>query len=102
MINLKIFEIDLVKQAVLQISGGYSRIQLNFGTISPEIGSDSNPLITLLAPSAISPHSVTPWTVAHQAPPSMVFSRQEYWSGLPFPSPGDLPDPGIKPRSPAL
>ena len=45
---------------------------------------------------------VTPWTVAHQAPLSMGFSRQEYWSGLPFPSPGDLPDPGIKPRSPAL
>ena len=42
----------------------------------------------------------TPWTVAHQAPPSMGFSRQEYWSGLPFPSPGDLPDPGIEPRSP--
>ena len=39
-----------------------------------------------------------PWTVAHQAPPSMGFSRQEYWSGLPFPSPGDLPDPGIEPR----
>ena len=44
----------------------------------------------------------TPWTVAHQAPPSMDFSRQEYWSGLPFPSPGDLPDPGIEPRSPTL
>ena len=44
----------------------------------------------------------TPWTVAHQAPPSMGFSRQEYWSGLPFPSPGDLPDPGFEPRSPAL
>ena len=44
----------------------------------------------------------TPWTVARQAPPSMGFSRQEYWSGLPFPSPGDLPDPGIEPRSPAL
>ena len=44
----------------------------------------------------------TPWTVAHQAPMSMGFSRQEYWSGLPFPPPGDLPDPGIKPRSPAL
>ena len=43
----------------------------------------------------------TPWTVAHQAPLSMGFSRQEYWSGLPFPSPGDLPDPGIEPRSPA-
>ena len=38
----------------------------------------------------------------HQAPLSMGFSRQEYWSGLPFPSPGDLPDPGIEPRSPAL
>ena len=45
---------------------------------------------------------VTPWTVAHQAPLPMGFSRQEYWSGLPFPSPGDLPDPGIEPRSPAL
>ena len=45
---------------------------------------------------------VTPWTVAHQVPPSMEFSRQEYWSRLPFPSPGDLPNPGIKPRSPAL
>ena len=45
---------------------------------------------------------VTPWTVAYQASPSMGFSRQEYWSGLPFPSPGDLPDPGIEPGSPAL
>ena len=44
----------------------------------------------------------TPWTVAYQAPPSMGFSRQEYWSGLPFPSPGDRPDPGIEPGSPAL
>ena len=45
---------------------------------------------------------VTPWIVAHQAPLSMGFSRQEYWSGLPFPSPGDLPDPGIEPGSPEL
>ena len=44
----------------------------------------------------------TPWTVARQAPLSMGFSRQEYWSGLPVPSPGDLSDPGIKPRSPTL
>ena len=43
---------------------------------------------------------MTPWTVAHQAPLSMEFSRQEYWSGLPFPIPGDLPDPGIEPTSP--
>ena len=44
----------------------------------------------------------TPWTVAYQAPLSMGFFRQEYWRGLPFPSPGDLPDPGIEPESPAL
>ena len=46
--------------------------------------------------------SVTPWTAAHQAPLSMGFSRLEYWSGFPFPSPGDLPDPGNKSGSPAL
>ena len=45
---------------------------------------------------------VTPWTVAHQVPLSVGFSRQEHWSGLPFPSPGDLLDPGIKLMSPAL
>ena len=45
-------------------------------------------------------HSETPWNVAHQAPLSMGFFRQEYWSGLPFPPPGDLPDPGIEPMSP--
>ena len=44
----------------------------------------------------------TPWTVAHHVPLSMEFSRQEYWTGLPVPSLGDLPDPQIKPRSPAL
>ena len=44
----------------------------------------------------------TPWTVARQDPLSMGFSRQEYWSGLPFPSPWDLPNPGIEPGSPAL
>ena len=45
---------------------------------------------------------VTPWTVTYQAPLSKGFSRQEYWSGLPFPSPRGLPDPGIEPGSPAL
>ena len=43
-----------------------------------------------------------PWTVAYQALPSMEFFRQEYWSGLPFPSPGDLPNLGIEPKSPTL
>ena len=51
--------------------------------------------------SAVS-NSVISWTLARQAPLSMGFSRQEYWSGLPFPPPGDLPDPGIKPASPVL
>ena len=46
--------------------------------------------------------SAIPWTVAYQASPSMGSSRQEYWSGLPFPSPGDLPDPGIEPGYPTL
>ena len=44
----------------------------------------------------------TPWTIAYQAPPSMGFSRQEYWSGLPFPSPGDVPNPRIELGSPAF
>ena len=48
------------------------------------------------------PIPVTPWTAAHKAPLPMGFPRQEYWSGLPFPSPGDLPNPGIEPASPAL
>ena len=48
---------------------------------------------------SVVPNSATPWTVAHQAPLSTGFSRQEYWNGLPFPSPGNLPDLGIKPMS---
>ena len=52
--------------------------------------------------SVVSDSSVTPWTIFHQAPLSIEFSMQEYWSGLPFPSPGDLPDPGMKPVSPPL
>ena len=54
-------------------------------------------LVTKLCPTL-----ATPWIVAHQYPLSMGFPRQEYWSGLPFPSPGDLPNPRIKPASPAL
>ena len=48
---------------------------------------------------SVVPNFATPWTAAHQAPLSMGFSRQEYWSGLPFPSPVDLPDSGIEPAS---
>ena len=56
----------------------------------------------LFSCSVVSDSLPTPWTVAHQAPLSMGFLRQEYWSGLPFPSSGDLPNPGIEPGSPAL
>ena len=56
----------------------------------------------VLSCSVVPDSSATPWTVAHQAPLSMGFPRQEYWSGLPFPSPGDLPNPRIKPTSPVL
>ena len=52
--------------------------------------------------AAVKSDSVAPWTVAHQVPLSMGFSRQEYWSGVPFPPPGDLPDPETEPASPAL
>ena len=51
---------------------------------------------------AVMSDSVIPLTAAYQAPPSMEFSRQEYWSGVPFPPQGDLPNPGIEPRSPSL
>ena len=60
-----------------------------------------NSLVLCVSHSVMS-DSVTPWTGAHQAPPSLRFSRQEYWSGLPFPSPGDLPDSGIEHWSSAL
>ena len=71
------------------------------GVIETEMGLEGSFFLVSVCAS----HSVmfvTPWTVAHQAPLSMGFSRQEYWSGLPFPSPGDLPNPGIKPGSPVL
>ena len=56
----------------------------------------------VLSHSVMSDSFVTPWTVAHQDPLSVGFSRQEYWSELLFPSPGNLPDPGIKPKPSAL
>ena len=57
--------------------------------------------VIVLVTQSVQPFA-TPWTVAHHAPLCLGSSRREYWSGLPFPSPGDLPNPGIKPRSPAL
>ena len=71
---------------------------LNIISSSGEVG---RLLVVVLLLSRVQPFA-TPWTVAHQALLSMGFSRQEYRSGLPFPSPGDLPDPGIKPASSPL
>ena len=59
-------------------------------------------MLSVVSHSVMSDTFVTPWTVAHQAPRCIGFPRQEYWSGLPFPSSGHLPNPGIEPRSPAL
>ena len=59
-------------------------------------------LLSCVSRSVMSDSFASSWTIANQAPLSMGFSRQEYWSGLPFPTPGDLPNPGIKARSPAL
>ena len=59
-------------------------------------------MLLLFSRSVVSDSFVTPWTAACQGPLSMGFSSPEYWSGLPFPSPGDLPRPGIEPTSPAL
>ena len=62
----------------------------------------SNNLYLLCSVTSVVSDSVTPWNIAQQAPLSMGFSREEYLSGLPFPSPGDHPNPGIDPASPAL
>ena len=64
---------------------------------SPALQVDSLPADDDDFVAKLFPTLATPWTVACQAPLSVVFSRQEYWSGLPFPPPGDLPDPGIEP-----
>ena len=101
-------------QASLSITNSWSLLKL----MSIESVMPSNHLILfhplLLLPSSfpsikvkvkslrVVSDSATPWTVAYQACPSMRFSRQEYWIGLPFPSPGDLPNPGIEPGSPTL
>ena len=70
------------------------------------MGSSALPSSVIVSECVQSPQScltlTIPWTVAHQAPQSVGFSRQEYWNGLPFPSSGDLPNPGIKPEPPAL
>ena len=83
-----------------------SQLEINNKSILEEVGKlvvstmkcgDGGALVARSCPTL-----VTPWTVACQAPLSMRFPRQEYWSGLPFPAPGDIPNPRIEPQSPAL
>ena len=68
----------------------------------PHLGDDDKLSLLLFSYSVVSDSFATPWTVARQVPLSMEFSGQEYWSGLPFPTPGHLPNPEIKLESPAL
>ena len=72
------------------------------GTSFPTSGLTSNYQISEVKLLSHVQLFVTPWTVAHQVPLSMEFSKQEYWSGFLFPPPGDLPNPGIEPGSPTL
>ena len=76
--------------------------QASLLSLAPEKYTQQLGAIVIICACAVMSDSVTPGTVARQAPLSTEFPRQEYWSGLPFPSPEDLPDTGIKPRSPAL
>ena len=75
---------------------------LNFILITEQLKMLLQPVLLLLRRRVMCNSFATTWTVAHQAPVFIGFPRQEYWGGLPFPSPGDLPDPGIEPESPAL
>ena len=68
--------------------------------VQPKIRTKLKDVVVVV--QSLSPTLVTPWTVALQAPLSMGFPSQEDWSGLPFPSPGDIPDPEIEPTAPAL
>ena len=87
---------SLLLQVALRVGGR----TIFLGMIIPEPGASNQVVEVLVPPSCLT--LCDPWTVARQAPLSMELPRQEYWNGLPFPSPGDLPNPGIKPRFPAL
>ena len=84
---------------MLNIAHYYRNANQNYNELSPP--TSQNKVDKVKSLSCVQLFG-TPWTVAYQAPQSMEFPRQEYWNGLPFPSPGDLPDPGIEPRSPTL
>ena len=84
---------------MLNIIHYYRNENQNYNVVSPHTTQNKVDKVKSLSRVQL---FVTPWTADYQVPQSMEFSRQEYWSGLPFPSPGDLTDSGIKPRSPTL
>ena len=81
-------------------NSGFPRCRQTLYRLSHQVSPQKTLCCAVLSYSVMS-DSVTPWTAVHQAPLSMGFSRHEYWNGLPFPSPGDLPNTGIKPGTPA-
>ena len=99
---LAIVSTAAVKKLVFQIQG--QRFGLRFRVRVPTQWGNGDPRKSNAVLSCFSHVWLfsTPWTVTHQAPLAMGFPRQEYWGGLPFPPPGDLPNPGIEPTSPAL
>ena len=87
---------------VSSVCGIFQARVLEWGVIAFSVLSPSVCYMYFCVSSSVVSNSATPWTIAHQTPLSTGFSRQEYWNGLPCPPPGDLPNPGIEPRSPAL
>ena len=77
-------------------------LKIKAGSADGEHRNHWSPILGKNEVTQLYPTLCDPWPVVGQAPPSMGFSRQKYWNGLPFPSPGNLPEPGIKPGSPAL
>ena len=90
------------KQSSCPLKSSWKRGHTLYRKTAPTQGPSHTPMKVKMKSLSRVRLFATRWTVAYQAPPSMGFSRQEYWSGLPFPSPGDLPDPGIEPGSPTL
>ena len=102
--NISHFRDNSISKLLSKTKQGTSFLQLpiTFYTFKPSPTTPSGPFLSSFSCSIVSDSLATPLTVARQASVSMGFSRQEYWSGLPFSSPGNLPDPGMEPGSPVL
>ena len=95
-------KLDLLISAVHTLFSGRTHVMRALAISNPGFKGHETCLCVSHSVFSVVPDSVTPWAVAYQAPLSMEFSRQEYWSGLSFPNPGDFHNPGIEPGSPAL